>query len=131
MSFEPSNIDFAFGAENSKRAQAEAALQESEARFRAYVEQAAEALFVHDFHGRYIEVNRQACASLGYSRGELLRMKVGDVELGFDLAAAQTAWSRLEPNEPFTVRCSQRRKDGSMFPVEVRLGCFLWNGVRF
>ncbi|PKP29561.1 MAG: histidine kinase, partial [Bacteroidetes bacterium HGW-Bacteroidetes-17] len=56
------------------------ALKESEERFRAYVEQAADSLFVHDFNGKLLDVNQRACDSLGYSREELLKLSVFDVE---------------------------------------------------
>jgi PAS domain S-box-containing protein len=102
----------------------------TEERFRAYVEQAADALFVHDFQGRFIDVNRQACASLGYTRDELLGMSVFDVECDFDLERAQAAWREIRPGEPFTLAGTQRRKDGSTFPVEVRFGCFDLGGER-
>ena len=106
------------------------ALHESEDRFRAYVEQAADALFVHDFSGQFVYVNPQACASLGYTREELLQMNVVDVETDFDLARAQEAWSQIVPGRTTTLKGTQRRKDGSRFPVEVRFGCFDSKGER-
>ncbi len=112
------------------RRMAEEALKVSEQRFRAYVEQAADALFVHDERGRFLEVNRQACASLGYSREELLGMSVADVETEVDLAAAERIWKAIEPGVPITVSGRQRRRDGSTFPVEVRFGCFAIEGER-
>jgi two-component system, cell cycle sensor histidine kinase and response regulator CckA len=106
------------------------ALRASEERFRAVVEQAADALFVHDFSGRLVEVNQQACASLGYNREELLRLNVTDIDADFDLPSAQAHWSRIRPGAPFTLPSRQRRKGGSFFPVEARLGCFDLRGER-
>ena len=103
-------------------------LRESEERFRSLVEQAADAVFVHDFDGRFITVNRQACESLGYTRDELLGMSVTDVELDFDLRGAQDVWARVETEQPFTISGHQRRKDGSVFPVEVRFGRYEMGG---
>ncbi|HOX47368.1 MAG TPA: PAS domain S-box protein [Myxococcota bacterium] len=114
----------------TERRRAEEALRESEARFRAYVEQAAEALFVHDFYGRFLDVNQQACASLGYSRKELLGMTVFDLESDFDLPRAQASWSQIQPGQPFTLLGHHRRKNGTSFPVEVQFGCFDVYGER-
>ena len=104
--------------------EAEAALQAGEERFRAYVEQAADALFVHDLTGRFLDVNQRACASLGYSREELLGMSVFDIDTEYDAARAQSAWETILPGQPFTLLGRHRRKDGTTFPVEVQFGCF-------
>jgi PAS domain S-box-containing protein len=108
-----------------------AALRASESRFRAYVDQAADAMFVHDFAGRILDVNQQACANLGYSREELLRMTLLEVEIGFDLEAVQNIWRQMNPGENLTLRGQHRRKDDSTFPIEVRIGCFDLEGERY
>ncbi|MBI9050207.1 MAG: PAS domain S-box protein [Anaerolineaceae bacterium] len=110
----------------TSRKQAEEAKGEMEMMYQALVEQASDAFFVHDFDGKFVQVNQQACQSLGYSKRELLSMSVTDVELDFDLAAAQTEWAKIEPGVPFTLYGHQKRKDGSIFPVDVRFGCAIW-----
>src|SRR5205807_1337592 len=52
--------------------QAEEALRESEQRFRTFVDHATDAFFLQDDRGIILDVNRQACASLGYTRDELV-----------------------------------------------------------
>ena len=116
-------------AEEGIRAVA-AQLQRNEARFRAYVEQAGDPIFVHDFSGRFIEVNQQACASLGYTREELLSLTVVDIETQFDLLSAQAAWSKINPAESYRLEGIHRRKNGSTFPVEAKFGCFDFDGQR-
>jgi len=77
-----------------------------------------------------MEVNRQACMSLGYTREELLSMSVWDIEMDFDLPRAQAVWSGIVPDQAFTLMGHQRRKDGSVFPAEIRFGCFDLEGER-
>lgn len=112
------------------RKTAESALQTREQRFRTYTEQATDAVFVHDFSGRFSYVNQQACTSLGYTRDELLTMSVVDLETQFDLPGAQAAWSRIRPGFPFNLEGRHRRKDRTTFPVEVQFGCFERDGHR-
>ena len=100
---------------------AEAALRVSEEKFRAYVEKAADALFVHDDTGRILDVNRQACVSLGYSREELLAMRVFDIDREADPVPTRAAWAQITPDVVRTLQGRHRRKDGTQFPVEVRL----------
>lgn len=91
-------------------------LRKSERRFRHLVENAGDAFFLHDDQGRLLDVNQQACDSLGYSRQELLSMAVSDIEV------KDTAfyWTK-SPNEyPLSYEGIEIRKDGTTFPVEVR-----------
>ena len=101
-----------------------------ELRYQALAEQACDAFFVHDFAGRLVEVNRRACDSLGYTREELLRMSVTDIEQDFNLQSAQEQWATIKPGEDFTLYGQHRRKDGTLFPVEIRFGCSIWRGER-
>ena len=90
-------------------------------RFRLLVEEAGDAFFVHDLAGRFVDVNRRACGSLGYSRGELLALSVADVETTFDAVGFENVWRSMGPGTPVTIHGIHRRKDGTTFPVEVRL----------
>lgn len=88
--------------------------------YQALIEQAADALFVHDLDGRFVEVNLQACEHLGYSREELLQMGVADIAPGFDLAIARRKWNELDSGKRYRLVSTHRRKDGSVVPVEAR-----------
>src|SRR5271157_3042779 len=112
----------------SERKQAEQALRESEERFRVLVEQAADAFFVLDEAGTFVDVNRMACEILGYSRPELLGMRVVDVVQEIDREDVEGVLSRVESGRAFTTHANARRKDGTCFPMEVRLSRYTIQG---
>ncbi|MBU1638996.1 MAG: PAS domain S-box protein [Proteobacteria bacterium] len=100
----------------------DAALLESKNRFRSLLDQAGDAFFLHDSEGRFVEVNERACESLGYSRAELLRMTVFDIDADAQKDAhKERVWGSLMPGHPETLYGTHRRKDGTTFPVEVRV----------
>ncbi len=111
-----------------KRAQFSA--ERSDARYRALIDQSADPIFVHDFQGRFVEASQRACASVGYTREELLRMNVVDLEQDFDLPRVQAAWRLIEPGSVTTLQGHHRRRDGSVFPVEVRFAVLDHEGQR-
>jgi PAS domain S-box-containing protein len=111
-----------------ERTRAEEALARSEIRFRLLVEQAAEAMFVHDLEGRFVDVNRRACESLGYAKEDLLGRSVADVEVGHAPGSLKDLWEEVSSGASLTLEGEHRRKDGSTFPVEVRVGVFEGGG---
>jgi len=103
----------------------------SESRFRTLVDQAVDAFYLFDPDGRIVDVNQTACDSLGYTRDELLAMSIGDIECAdADDTAAAPGWKTLEPHLAITEESTHRRKDGSVFPVEIRLGLLEIGGSR-
>jgi PAS domain S-box-containing protein len=58
---------------------AEDKLQESEARYRGYVDNAPTGVFISNSMGRYVLVNRAACEITGWSENELLSMGIPDM----------------------------------------------------
>jgi PAS domain S-box-containing protein len=98
-------------------------LRESEKRFSTLVNQASDPFFVHNLEGHFLDVNQRACESLGYTREELLGMSVVDVDAEFiSHDHVRKFWSKLQPGQPVTLNGVHKRKDGTRFPVEVRLG---------
>ncbi len=83
----------------------------------------AVSVMVHDTVGKVFEVNRALCRELGYSREELLTMSIADFDIKVrpNQLEGSGVWKKLVAGHPVTVESVQRRRDGSTFPVEVRL----------
>jgi PAS domain S-box-containing protein/diguanylate cyclase (GGDEF)-like protein len=117
----------AFIYEIAERKLAEFALRESEDRFRYLMEGAADGFFLHDLEGKIIDVNQQACFTLGYSHEELVNLSIQDIEQDWGSGAV---WQELLPGQPITVNATHKRKDGTTFPVETRLSAIDLAGAR-
>ncbi len=99
-----------------------------EQRYRILTDHAADTFFVHDRVGKFVEVNRRACEQLGYTRDELLGMRVTDVEKDLDAQALEEVLRQVRPGQVRTVIGQHQRKDGTRFPVEARIGAFESDG---
>ncbi len=109
----------------------EQTVRESEARLRAFVENAGDAFGLHNRGGIIVDVNQQACDSLGYTREEIIGRPVTDFDVGIPQSLLLSITERLDRGETVTVESRHRRKDGSEFPTEVRVRPFWMNGERF
>ncbi|MBD1864409.1 MULTISPECIES: PAS domain S-box protein [Trichocoleus] len=104
----------------TERRQAEIALQMSEARYRAVVEQAAEGIFLVDVETKRLLETNAACQSLlGYSAEELSTLTLYDV-VAHDRADIERNIQHILAQKRYFIGERQyRRKDGSLIEVEV------------
>jgi PAS domain S-box-containing protein len=106
----------------TERKGAEDALRESEVRFRTFIDHATDAFFLNDWpDARFVDVNGQACASLGYTRDELIGKTPFDISPDVTPALIERLRARLDAGETVAFDLRHRHKDGTMFPVEVRI----------
>ena len=122
-----SNYVNIYGYDITERKQAEDALYMTQ----YSVDRAAFGVFLitEDAHIAY--VNDMACQTLGYSRNELLKMTIPDIDPEFDMDKWKPHWKELTQRKRFKIESSHRRKDGSVFPVEVTINYLDYNGVGY
>lgn len=90
--------------------------------FRTLIDQSNDAVEVVDPETfRFLDVNERACKDLGYSRDELLSMTVFDIDPDVDESTRLNVLDKLHNCGSVIKEAVHRRKDGSMFPVEIGL----------
>ncbi len=94
-------------------------IQESEERYRALVEQAADGIFITDNQEWFLDVNNSACDMLGFSREEMLAMHIQDVMPDEEYAHFTRIRLRLMAGETLLNEWHMKCRDGSLIPVEV------------
>jgi len=98
------------------------ALQKNEKAFRLLMEHTPDLLFINNADGKIIDANHIACEILGYTREELLNLSIADIEER--ITEHREILKQSARGLPVTFEGIQKRKDGSSFPVEVRLWIF-------
>jgi two-component system, sensor histidine kinase and response regulator len=113
------------------RKQAEAALRESEERHRAILQTAMDGFWRADAQGRLLEVNDAYCRMSGYSERELLGMSTSQLQAVLTPGDAVARMQKIVAQGESRFEGQHRRKDGSLFDVEVSVQYQPANGGQF
>lgn len=116
--FEGEEHIFVFAQDITERERAEEAL----AMFRHSIDRASDPIFWLNPSGGFGYVNDEACRSLGYSREELLQLHLWDIETIYPKEkwfSQWEVWENAGRDSVEYVAGTQRRKDGTLIPVEV------------
>ena len=115
-------VEFAMDITDLKLA--EEALRESEERYRQLFQMESDAIFIIENEtGCILEVNNAASNIYGYTREEFLKKKHTDISTEPD----ETRKATESVKETVPIRY-HKKKDGTVFPVEVTATHFKWQG---
>jgi PAS domain S-box-containing protein len=103
----------------TERKRAEAAVRESEGRYRALFDYAPDGILISDSQNCYLDANPSACRMLGYTREEIVGLHGSDIvsveEVPNIAPAIEAIRATADYHHPWTLR----RKDGSTFATDV------------
>jgi len=94
------------------------------------VDHSADSMFWLTAEGKIVYANEEACRRRGYTREEMLSLTIFDVNVDFaaDPGSFEMMSKRLRESGRFTSEFRHRTRDGEVFPVEVSLNRFEFEG---
>ena len=119
--------------EEEKERQKQQQLTDELALFRHLVDQSNDSLYIVDpASGRFLDANETAYSHLDYTREELLQLRIMDISTHI---SNQQEWSELidryRENESLRFETEQRKKDGSLIPVELIARLYAKDGAEY
>jgi len=112
----------------ARRRSAEAALRESEERYRTQFELSTEGIMCLSPEAELLDVNEAFARMHGYTREEALRLSLADLDSPGSFLHAQERMRRILAGEEPLFEVEHRHKDGHLFPLEVSAGLVYTGG---
>lgn len=92
---------------------------------------AADSVFWITVDSSIVGANEAACRSLGYTSEELLKLKVADVDVYYDIVSWPKHWDVLKTHGSMFFESSQRTKTGRIIPVEISANYICFNDKEY
>jgi PAS domain S-box-containing protein len=102
----------------------------SETLYRYIFDNINDAIFIHDFQGHFFDVNRVACERLGYSRDELVHMRVQQIDAPELAAKFDTSMATFPQRGNLIAETIHVAKDGTRIASEVSASLIEYQGQR-
>lgn len=107
-------------------------LLEEELKFSRFsVMNTKDAIYWIDSNARFINVNQEACLSLGFTREELLSLTLHAISPEMQVTQWPQFWNEMTTKRTMVFTTSHQCKDQSIFPVEVSINILEYQGSSF
>jgi PAS domain S-box-containing protein len=91
------------------------------------IDNASIGIFLVDNEARILDVNRQGCNSLGYTKEELCSLSVLDIDPSFSREKWVNHVKNFQVGQSRCTESIHKRKNGETFPVEIMISTFSYN----
>ncbi|MDA8090593.1 MAG: PAS domain S-box protein [Nitrospiraceae bacterium] len=135
IEFEGRDVIFSSVRDITARKRAQEAQRQSERRYRRLFENANDAIFIIDMEGenagRIVDANQVAAKMHGYTVEELLKLRIEDVDSPEDAKLNPMRRELSLKGQWLKAEIEHRKKDGSIFPVDITAGLFEEGGHKY
>ncbi|MFO7658381.1 MAG: PAS domain S-box protein [Bacteroidales bacterium] len=93
------------------------------------LDKAPGSITVHDFKGRFIYANNKTFEIHGYTEDEFMAKNLNEIDIPESAAKIEERMRIIAENDETSFEVQHRRKDGSVFPLEVYVIMVDWQGT--
>ncbi len=99
-------------------------LENSEDKYRNLFHKSNDAIFIHDLGGHILDVNEKVLDLFGYSRSEILTLKISNLHPSEVLDQSRRNFEIISKEHAVQFETDFKKKNGSIFPAEVSSSLF-------
>jgi len=93
--------------------------EKQQQRYHEIIDQSSEAYYLLNCDGNILDLNAATCKQLGYSRSELLQMKIADIDVKYTANEMEDVCKDLQAGSKLLFESVHLKKDGKSIPVEI------------
>jgi len=94
-------------------------LRESEEKYSNLFQHSNDAIFLHDLEGQIIDANQRVLEQFGYTRSEIVNLKISELHPTTELESSKKAFEELSQKGDIRFEISFKKKNGKIFLAEV------------
>gem|GEM_PF-3862029 len=112
------------------RVYADRVIKENEEKYGNLFHHSNDGIFIHDLQGNIIDINQRVLDQFGYTRAEILSMRVQDLHPPEVLDKAKWAFENVLSRGYVTFETTFKRKNGAIFTADVSSSLFNLNDTK-
>jgi len=105
-------------------------LRESEEKYSNLFHHSNDAIFLHDLEGNIIDANQKVLEQFGYTRSEIIRIKIQELHPIEELESSKRAFEEISKKGVIRFELSFKKKNGELFLAEVSSSLFNIGGKK-
>ena len=83
------------------------------------LDNSVDAVYLFTLEGKFLYVNDATCKMIGYSKEEFYNMHLEQMDLNFNRQGVKNIMHEISNTKNWRIETTQRKKNGTIFPVEV------------